>query len=61
MYNLTITVNDGYHTNTTRVELTVTDINDNQPEFSQSEYVIYDVTEEIEPQPGENRFLLQVC
>ncbi|XP_033753809.1 LOW QUALITY PROTEIN: neural-cadherin-like [Pecten maximus] len=60
VYNLTITANDGYHTNTTRVKLTVLDINDNQPEFTQAEYIIKDVVEEIDPPAGQQKFLVQV-
>ncbi|KAK3086114.1 hypothetical protein FSP39_013724 [Pinctada imbricata] len=59
LYILNVTVNDGYHTNSTVVRLTVNDVNDNAPEFTQKEYVITDVVEEHQPPPG-GQFLVQV-
>jgi len=52
-------VSDSFYTNTTTVILHVQDVNDNPPEFTQSEYIISDVVEEENP-PQTGRFLVQV-
>lgn len=49
---MNITVNDGYHSNYTEVKIRVKDINDNAPEFSQTEYVVTSVVEEQQPPTG---------
>lgn len=59
LYKLNITVNDGYHSNYTEVKIRVRDINDNTPEFSQSEYIVTSIVEEYQPPPG-GLFLIQV-
>jgi len=52
-------VSDSFYTNTTTIILHVQDVNDNPPEFTQSEYIISDVVEEENP-PQAGRFLVQV-
>lgn len=46
-YNLTISISDGIHTITTQLYVTVIDINDHRPEFTESVYRI-DISENIE-------------
>lgn len=52
-------MSDSFYTNTTTVILHVQDVNDNPPEFTQSEYIISDVVEEENP-PQTGRYLVQV-
>ncbi|XP_061162553.1 neural-cadherin-like [Saccostrea echinata] len=59
LYKLNVTVSDGYHSNYTEVKVRVKDINDNAPEFSQSEYIVTSVVEEQQP-PTEGLFLIKV-
>lgn len=46
-YNLTISITDGVHTVTTQLYITVIDINDHRPEFTDSIYRI-DISENVE-------------
>ncbi|XP_037031417.1 fat-like cadherin-related tumor suppressor homolog isoform X7 [Bradysia coprophila] len=46
-YNLTISITDGVHTVTTQLYITVLDINDHRPEFTESVYRI-DISENVE-------------
>lgn len=46
-YNLTVSITDGVHLITTQIYITVIDINDHRPEFTESVYRI-DISENIE-------------
>jgi len=58
-YNLRVIVQDGRFEGSTQVVITVTDVNDNAPEFTQRVYEVDSVIEEMTPPPG-GQFLVQV-
>ncbi|KAL4234097.1 hypothetical protein ACF0H5_005750 [Mactra antiquata] len=58
-YHLTVMVRDGRFESFTDVYISVTDVNDNAPEFSQKLYEINNVVEETTP-PKDGQFLVQV-
>ncbi|XP_071091775.1 neural-cadherin-like isoform X1 [Haliotis cracherodii] len=61
LYDLTLEVSDGIYSNTTRVNIHVSDANDNSPVFVTDPYVILDVVEEDTSITASNkRFLVQV-
>jgi len=59
-YSLRVIVQDGLFENSTEVVVTVTDVNDNAPEFTQNVYAVDSVVEETVPPMPEGQFLVQV-
>lgn len=51
---------DGLFENSTEVVITVTDVNDNAPEFSENVYLVDNVVEETMPPSPGGQFLVQV-
>lgn len=43
---MTLVVSDGLHNNTTTATITITDVNDNVPLFSQNQYRVTNITED---------------
>ncbi|KAL5017034.1 hypothetical protein ScPMuIL_006623 [Solemya velum] len=46
VYSMTLVVSDGLHNNTTTATITITDVNDNVPLFSQNQYRVTNITED---------------
>jgi len=59
-YNLTIIVDDQLFNASTKVEISIIDVNDNPPVFSKTSYVIDDVKEEVQYSTSNPRYLLTV-
>ena len=59
-YNLTIIVDDQLFNASTKVEISIIDVNDNPPVFSKTSYVIDDVKEEVRYSTSNPRYLLTV-
>ena len=59
-YNLTIIVDDQLFNASTLVEISIIDVNDNPPVFSQTSYVIDDVREEEQYSTSNPHYLLTV-